>query len=132
MITESLGALITWETIIFCLSLFALVFLVRKLCEGFWSSLLTNRFWNEGFLSVATILFGILLAIVPATSLFFPEVIAGSTFDRCIFASVSGLFSSFIYNRVKNWIKTGKDTPDQNKTDGSDEVVTGPGSITPE
>lgn len=101
----SLEALFSWQVIVICLAIFALVYVVRTIIEYKWPKVKENRFWREVFLPLAGIVSGVVIGAV-AYVFPWPAGIGEHIVNRMIFGGVAGLFSSFVYNRVKSWLKS--------------------------
>jgi hypothetical protein len=95
----------SWQTLVLCLAIYVVTYVIRTMVESLWKQASENRFWRELFLPLGGIgngaLFGLLVPRFP-----WPEMLAGDTLNHIIYGSVCGLFSSFLYNRVKSWLNS--------------------------
>src|SRR3990167_10552256 len=92
------------NTIVLCLGIFALTFLARRVIETTWKGAVKNRYWREIFLPTSGIITGILLGWI-ATMFPWPQGLDSAS-GRILYGATAGLLSSFIYNRVKAWLKS--------------------------
>ena len=90
-----------------CLSIYAVTLVIRSVVEGVWQKAKDNRYWREIFLPIGGIINGALLA-GNLSFLPLPELLSAHVSNRILYGMVCGLFASFIYGRVKAWIKSKK------------------------
>jgi hypothetical protein len=93
------------QTIFLCLGVYMITFVVRRVSETVWPKVRFNRYWREIFVPIGPILNGGLLALVMKTWVF-PDVVGESLSGRVLYGSVCGLFSAFLYNRIRAWLKS--------------------------
>jgi len=109
------NAIVSQQFIYICLAVYVVTYFVRRLIEGTWKVLvetgrvrqttLAFRLWNEVCLPVLTIFVGGLMGLMAKTFVW-PELTNGTRSGRIMFGAVCGLFSAFIYNRIRAWIKS--------------------------
>jgi hypothetical protein len=93
------------QTILLCLGVYVVTFMVRRVVETVWPKVKFNRYWREIFVPIGPIVNGGLLVLVMTTWVF-PEVVGESVSGRVVYGAVCGLFSAFMYNRVRAWLKS--------------------------
>lgn len=116
-----LGELLTLSTLVFCLMVWVVVWLQRKLVERLWKNAKENKWWNEIFLPIgAPATGGLLAAFVKMYP--FPEQFGSSLSGRVFFGCVCGLLSGYAYRIVKRMLA--KKEADSGESDG-DELLGG-------
>lgn len=119
-------ALISWQFVLFCLSIAAITYVIRKLIEFFvldnpkMPGTRTSMFWRDLILPISPIVAGALMgAFIHRYP--FPEHLH-STGGRTIFGLVAGLLSSQIYRIMTSMLKSkfggGDDGADEAKSVG--------------
>lgn len=93
------------QTVLLCLGVYMVTFVVRRVCETVWPKIKFNRYWREIFVPIGPIVNGGLLALVMKTWVF-PDVVGESVSGRVVYGAVCGLFSAFMYNRIRAWLKS--------------------------
>ena len=91
------------QTLLLCLGVYVMTYVVRRVVETIVPGLQMNRYWREIFLPLGPIANGALLGLVMKTFVF-PDLVNGSLSGRIVYGSVCGLFSAFMYNRVRSWL----------------------------
>jgi len=125
-------ALFDVHTLYLCLTVYVVTYFVRMLFEGIWRVLdaqgavkklsILGRIWSEIVVPVLPILTGGCLGFAAKTFVW-PDFAMSTKLARILYGAVCGLFSSFVYNRIRGWIKS--------KPDGS-QADTGLVGATPE
>lgn len=108
------------QTLYLCLAIYVVTYLIRKLFEGTWQILiqqggvkkgsLLGRIWAEIVVPVLPILVGGLLSFAAKTFVW-PDFAIKTKLARFLYGCICGLFSAFIYNRIRGWLKS-KDSDD--------------------
>ena len=110
------NSLFSFQTVYFCLAIYVLTYLVRRLFEGTWKVLvqegrvrkgvLLARIWAEIVVPVLPIILGGLLSFAAKTFVW-PDFAMKTKLARVVYGAICGLFSAFIYNRIRGWLKSG-------------------------
>lgn len=100
------------QTILLCLGVYVITFVIRRVVETVWPKVKFNRYWREIFVPIGPIVNGAILGLVMKTWVF-PEIVGESRSGRMVYGAVCGLFSAFLYNRIRAWLKskTGETAP---------------------
>src|ERR1019366_808165 len=108
--------LINWQTVVFAITVYILVFLIRRIVEGIWKALVTNYYWNEIGLTVLPAIVGVTVAILFKS---YPYPVHFTALGgRVMFGLGCGFFSGWAYANVKAVVK---------KATGVDVDALGPG-----
>jgi F0F1-type ATP synthase membrane subunit b/b' len=99
---------LSWQAVLFCLGIYAIVYVIRTALETFIAKIKDNRYWRELALPVMGIIIGIGLGAA-FSGIPMPDGISTIS-ARMTFGAVCGLLSSFVYNRIKSWIKSKTET----------------------
>lgn len=112
-------AIFNFQTVYLCLAIYVLTYLSRRLFEGTWKVLvqqgevkkgaLPARIWTEVIVPVLPIILGGALSFAAKTFVW-PDYAMKTTLARVIYGCICGLFSTFIYNRIRGWLKSGVTT----------------------
>ena len=112
-------AIFNFQTVYLCLAIYVLTYLSRRLFEGTWKVLvqqgevkkgaLPARIWTEVIVPVLPIILGGALSFAAKTFVW-PDYAMKTTLARVIYGCICGLFSAFIYNRIRGWLKSGVTT----------------------
>jgi hypothetical protein len=104
------------QTIYLCLAIYVVTYLVRRLFEGTWSILVQQgeikkgsvwgRIWGEVVVPVLPIIIGGALSFAAKTFVW-PDFAVKTKLARVLYGCICGLFSAFIYNRIRGWLKSG-------------------------
>lgn len=141
------SAIFNFQTVYLCLAIYVLSYLTRRLFEGTWKILVQQgevtkgalpvRIWAEVVVPILPILIGGALSFAAKTFVW-PDFAIKTKLARVLYGCICGLFSAFIYNRIRGWLKSGV-TPsagDASEPSGlTDPVLDGsvpPGPPTPE
>lgn len=108
-----LTAFVNPQTIVICLAIYLMTFVVRKLVEGFWKGAKNNRLWREVWLPIGPIANGALIGVLAKTFVW-PDFVGTSLSGRIMYGAICGVFSALIYSRVRSFVqsapaKKGKD-----------------------
>lgn len=117
MDTNALASVIfNVQTVYLCLAIYVITYLVRRLFEGTWSILIQQgevksnsiwgRVWNEVVVPILPILIGGTLSFAVKTFVW-PDFAVKTKLARVLYGCICGLFSAFIYNRIRGWLKSG-------------------------
>ncbi len=96
----------SWQTMFLCLSVFLLVFGIRRIVETAAPVVKTNKWWNEVSLPLLPLIVGMVMGLL-AKSFPWPVVIGTSLWARGMYGAICGLASGWVYTRfrsiMKNW-----------------------------
>ncbi len=107
-------AFVNVQTIIICLAIYLLTYVIRKVVEGAWKGAKDNRIWREVWLPIGPIVNGGLVGIMAKTFVW-PTVVGTSLSGRIMYGAICGVFSALLYSRVRSFIQS---TPAQSKGQG--------------
>jgi hypothetical protein len=106
------------QTIYFCLAIYVVTYLIRRVFEGTFKILvqtgevkkgsIVGRIWGEILVPVLPILVGGGLSFAAKTFVW-PDFTMKTKLARVIYGCICGLFSAFIYNRIRGWLKSKTD-----------------------
>jgi hypothetical protein len=106
------------QTIYLCLAIYVLTYLIRRVIEGTWGILVQQgdlkkgsvvaRIWSEIVVPVLPILIGGGLSFAAKTFVW-PDFAIKTKLARFLYGCICGLFSAFIYNRIRGWLKSKAD-----------------------
>ncbi len=96
------------QTIIFCLGVGLIIYMVRTLLEYQWPSLKTNRWWREIALPFSPILLGIALTLL-AKNFPFPAMVQqgvahSSLYSKFTYGGICGVASGWVFSRFRSWL----------------------------
>jgi hypothetical protein len=109
-----MNAFVNVQTIIICLSIYLMTYVIRKVVEGVWKGAKTNRIWREVWLPIGPIVNGGLVGVMAKTFVW-PTVVDTSLSGRIMYGAICGVFSALLYSRVRSFIQS---TPAQSKGHG--------------
>ena len=102
---EDLSVLFSWQTVVLCLAIYAIVFAFRKILEVIPKINLASKiWWRDGVLPTIPIAVGALLGWIPQVANLCPPEIGANTVNRIIFGCVAGLFSGFLYQKIMSLV----------------------------
>lgn len=101
---DSINTLLSWQFLLFCLSIYAIIFLIRTIVEYFCPRFTEGNLWNNLLLLIAPPIIGAVLGYY-ATQYAYPNQLT-SLSGRVMFGASAGLFSSFIYRVLKAQLKS--------------------------
>lgn len=96
-------AFINMQTVIVCLAVYLMTFVIRKVVEGFWKGAKANHYWREVWLPIGPIVNGGLIGLMAKTFVW-PAVIGTSLSGRIMYGAICGVFSALLYARVRSFI----------------------------
>lgn len=106
------------QTIYLCLAIYVVTYLIRRVVEGTWKILVqqgdakkgsvTARIWAEIVVPVLPIMIGGGLSFAAKTFVW-PDFAIKTKLARFLYGCICGLFSAFIYNRIRGWLKSKAD-----------------------
>jgi hypothetical protein len=106
------------QTIYLCLAIYVVTYLIRRVIEGTWSILIQqgdakkvsvpSRVWDEIIVPILPILIGGGLSFAAKTFVW-PDFAIKTKLARFLYGCICGLFSAFIYNRIRGWLKSKTD-----------------------
>ncbi len=91
------------QTIIMCVGIYLMTFVIRTVVETYWKGYAVSKFWNHIFLPLGAICNGAIIAMA-AKLLPIPTELSGSLAGRAMYGAILGLFSGFMYNRIKAYM----------------------------
>lgn len=121
-----LAILLSWQFLVFCLGLAAIIFVIRKVVEYFEKDVKDLKLWNELILPIAPIFLGSIIAIFAKMFPFPPEMLvsgSASTSGRFMFGLVAGLLSAWVYKVIKGLLKAKLKSVNENTENSSPENV---------
>lgn len=95
------------QTIFLCLGIYVITFVMRKVIETWKPKVRFNRWWREIFVPIGPIVNGALLGLMK--NIAWPDMLGESLGGRMLYGAICGLFSAFIYNRIRAWMKSKTD-----------------------
>lgn len=98
-------AFVNPQTVIVCLAIYLLTYVIRKVVEGAWKGAKENRLWREVWLPIGPIANGALVGLLAKTFVW-PAVVGTSLSGRVMYGAICGVFSALIYNRIRSWIQS--------------------------
>ncbi len=105
---QAFGALINWQSLLFCLGIYAITYVIRSVVEALWKKSATSNIWNELFLHVGPIATGMFLGAV-SKAFPFPLQIGQTMLGRILYGAVTGLLSGWVYGRLQAWLNIAAD-----------------------
>jgi hypothetical protein len=109
------GALFNVVTLYICLAVYVITYLIRATFEGTWRILVQQgeikkgsvwgRMWSEVIVPVLPILVGGCLGFAVKTFMM-PDFAMKTKLARVLYGAICGLFSAFIYNRIRGWLNS--------------------------
>lgn len=97
---------ITWpmafSTIFLCLAIYAMTLIVRTIVETIWAKADANKYWTHIAVPLAPLGNGLILGLFKAFP--WPEIIGHTTSSHMMFGCVCGLFSGWIFAKIKAWL----------------------------
>jgi len=106
------------QTIYLCLAIYVVTYLIRRVIEGTWSILIqqgeakkvsvSSRIWEEVVVPILPIMIGGGLSFAAKTFVW-PDFAIKTKLARFLYGCICGLFSAFIYNRIRGWLKSRSD-----------------------
>lgn len=122
---DQLLGFLTWNFLLFCLSLAAITFVARKFVEFYVKSVKELNLWNNLILPVSPIFLGAIIGAF-AKMYPYPEGLV-SVGGRIIFGLVAGLLSTTVFRVIKTMLKSKNDrdssTPDEPKDEPVDDKL---------
>lgn len=122
---EILDTFLTPATIFVCLVAYVMTYVIRTLVQGIWPAVKTNHYWNELFLPLGPIANGALLGLMAKTFMW-PDLFNKTMAGRMMFGAVCGLFSAFLYSRVRSWLASKGNAQDEKALPPAPQKVGGP------
>lgn len=98
-------------TVILCLTIYAFTLMVRTVVEELWKNAKLNKLWEEMAVPLMPLVFGLLVGLV--SSFPWPDVLGTAVINHMMYGMVCGMFSAWVYARVKAFLKTGEDAANQ-------------------
>lgn len=98
-------AFINAQTVILCLGIYLMTYMIRKVVEGFWKGAKENRIWREVWLPIGPIVNGGALGVF-AKQFVWPTAIGTSMSGRIMYGAICGVFSALLYSRIRSWLQS--------------------------
>jgi len=98
-------AFVTPQTVVVCLAVYLLTFVIRKIAEGVWKGAKESRLWREVWLPIGPIANGAFVGAVAKTFVW-PSIVGTSLSGRIMYGAICGVFSGFLYNRIRAWLQS--------------------------
>lgn len=105
---EIFSTFVNPATIFLCMAVYVTTYALRTLIEALWKGAKKNLYWVEIGLPLGALGVGAGLGVV--TKMFvWPDLVHDSLVGRMMYGAICGLFSTFLYNRVRSWISAKAD-----------------------
>ena len=123
------------QTVVFVLCIYILTYALRHVVRITWKGAEKNIVYTELALPLGPIGNGMILAFVVKQASFFPSTFGDSITSKLMYGAVCGLFSGWVYSRIRSVLKArlgGKDdsnapVPAETKADaGAEKTDDGP------
>ena len=95
--------LANWQTLLLCMGIFVLAYIVRLVIQGIWKDWQKGRIYNNLVLHILPIVIGFCLAF--AKRFPWPTQIAGSFWARTLYCMVCGMVCGWVYARVRSFVQ---------------------------
>jgi len=93
------------QTLILCLAIYLMTFVIRKVVEGFWKGAKSNRLWREVWLPIGPVANGAFIGVVAKTFVW-PDFVGTSLAGRIMYGAICGVFSALVYGRVRSFVQS--------------------------
>jgi hypothetical protein len=93
----------TWQTVLFCLGIAIITWVIRTMVEAAWKGAATSTLWNEGFVRVGPIGTGMWLVLTSKTFPW-PHAIVGSNLAMIFYGGACGVASAYVYSAFRAWL----------------------------
>jgi hypothetical protein len=100
---------VNWQTIVFCLGVYFLTYMIRVAVEALWKGAKASNLWTELGLHCGPIGTGMLIAYF-ATKFPWPMPIADVMSAKLFYGAICGGMSGFVYGRFRAWIGVAADS----------------------
>ena len=97
---DILSQLFTLSTLVFCVTIFVLVWVQRRIIELTFPEILNAKYWRELIIPIWPIATGSVVAAF-MSSYPYPDIFKNTWSTRAAFGIFCGLFSGFIYRLIK-------------------------------
>lgn len=111
---EVAKAFLNAQTVLICLAIYLMTYVIRKIVEGFWVGAKANRLWREVWLPIGPIVNGGLIGLMAKTFVW-PEIVGTSLSGRIMYGAICGVFSALLYSRVRSFISSKTPLPSKKK-----------------
>ncbi len=98
---------LNWQTIVLCLSIYIITYIIRTIVENISDKIKNSRYWTEIFLPLIPIVSGAIVGLIPVMFPW-PLNIGDFVFAKAMYGAICGLFSGWVYNRIKAWLSSAK------------------------
>lgn len=97
------SAFVNWQTVLFCLGIAILTYVVRTIVEAVWKGADKNDVWNEVGVRLGPIGTGV--GLVFASKTFpWPTQIVGSSLAMAFYGAACGVASAYVYAAFRAWL----------------------------
>lgn len=107
------STIISPATLVLCLSIYAMMYVLRTIMESVSGRLRGSFYWREAVLPALAIACGAASGIL-LSSFSWPELHGSSLNARVVYGSLCGVLSTFAYGRVKSWRRASKKETSRN------------------
>lgn len=108
-------AFLNAQTILICLAIYLMTYVIRKVVEGVWVGAKKHRLWREVWLPIGPIVNGGLIGLMAKTFVW-PEIVGTSLSGRIMYGAICGVFSALLYSRVRSFIASKTPLPPSKKS----------------
>jgi hypothetical protein len=98
-------AFVNAQTVVLCLGIYLMTYVIRKVVEGFWKGAKENRIWREVWLPLGPIVNGGALGVF-AKQFVWPTAIGASMSGRIMYGAICGVFSALVYSRIRSFVQS--------------------------
>lgn len=102
---EIFDTFVTPATILVCLAAYLMTYVIRTVVQGLWRGAKLNHYWNELWLPLGPIVNGAMLGLAAKTFMW-PDMANKTVLARMIYGAICGLFSAFVYSRIRSWLSS--------------------------
>lgn len=119
MFPEELNKLMNWQVLLFCLGIYVLVFIIRRIVDGISKKVSASWAWNNVILYVLPPLLGAAVAMAFAKYPYPADIVEAGIGGRIFYGLGCGWCSGWVYKVIKALVKkaTGVDVPDSNSVE---------------
>jgi hypothetical protein len=100
---SALQTFVNWQTLLFCLGIAILTYVVRTIVETLWKGAATNDVWQEFGVRLGPIGTGMILGVT-MRNFPWPTVLAGSKWALLFYGAACGVASAYVYAAFKAWL----------------------------
>ena len=121
---EDLSVLLSWQTVLLSLAIYAITLIFRRVLEGIKKFDLKDRiYWRDVIVPTFPLVAGALIGMLPQSSNLCPGSIGITMFNRMLFGLFCGLVSGFLYAKIMSLVNSVKLNGLVSSADGTATVV---------